>query len=436
MINFFLLRMRLNGIKSISTPIELEFYNKILTSFNPELYRVKAIYGENGSGKTGIVTAVSIIKKIVLSRDYLRQVETQSLLAELINKKNNKLALEVQFAKYYEEDKDIDVYRYGIEISKVGDSYEITNEYLNCIYNYTKYKKEKLGFCIEEGVIKALNGTQELHDIVEKNTMNTLSEKSFVSRLVFMDEIADSRLFLDALAVFVFWITISTYLDEEDMHEMYLIMKMIRDPNKQIDDKGMMDSFVNRQINYLDSKGRDVVDKKNIDEYEKKVRRLEKFLKIYKHDLKSITIEKRDNGDNYICELILNYADFSVNREFESTGIKKLIKMFDCLANVDKGGIGFIDEMDSNLNDIYLCKMIEYFMYYGKGQLCFTTHNLDPMTVLKNNRNSIDFLSSDNTITSWKITGNAAPDKYYKNGMIEHSPFNVEPSDFIGMFGE
>ena len=110
--------------------------------------------------------------------------------------------------------------------------------------------------------------------------------------------------------------------------------------------------------------------------------------------------------------------------------------MYDALANVDAGGISFIDEMDSNLNDIYLCKMIEYFMYYGKGQLCFTTHNLDPMTILKHNKNSIDFLSVDNKLVSWKVTGNAAPDRYYKNGLIENSPFNVEAVDFIGMFGE
>ena len=92
--------------------------------------------------------------------------------------------------------------------------------------------------------------------------------------------------------------------------------------------------------------------------------------------------------------------------------------------------------MDSNLNDVYLCKIVEYFANYGKGQLCFTTHNLDPMDVIKNNKNSIDFLSSDNKVVSWKVTGNAAPDRFYRNGMIENSPFNVDAIDFIGKFGE
>lgn len=437
MVKLFLLRLRLNGIKSIGEPIELDFYNKILTSFNPELYKIKAIYGENGSGKTGIVTAVSIIKKIILSRDYLSQSETQNLLSELINKKTNSLALEVEFVRYSDESDELYTYKYGIQVSKVDGFYEITNEGLDYIHNYTKYKKPKNRFYIENGNIKNLDVPEKFRELVESTTMNTLKEKSFVNRLLGVKLVEDTDLYLDILSVLVFWLSITTYLDEEDMHEMYLIMKMLRsNPKQQTNQDEMIEKLVTKQINYLDSKGRDIVDKKNIKAYEKKVKRLEKFLKIFKKDLKSITIEKRDDIDNYKCELILNYEGFSVNREFESTGIKKLIKMFDCLANVDDGGIGFIDEMDSNLNDVYLCKMIEYFMYYGKGQLCFTTHNLDPMTILKNNRNSIDFLSTDNKIVSWKITGNAAPDRYYKNGMIENSPFNIEPSDFIGVFGE
>ena len=132
----------------------------------------------------------------------------------------------------------------------------------------------------------------------------------------------------------------------------------------------------------------------------------------------------------------LNYGEYSINKEFESTGIKKLIRLFDCFVLASEGGIVFIDEMDSNLNDVYLCKIIEYFMYYGKGQLCFTTHNLDPMSVLKENKNSIDFLSSDNHLVSWTARGNASPENCYKNGMIEDSPFNIDAVDFVGIFGE
>lgn len=72
---------------------------------------------------------------------------------------------------------------------------------------------------------------------------------------------------------------------------------------------------------------------------------------------------------------------------------------------------------------------------YGKGQLCFTTHNVGPMDVLKHHKKSIDFLSEDHEIYSWTTSGNYSPSKLYRNGMIEGSPFNIDSIDFIGIFG-
>ena len=98
-----------------------------------------------------------------------------------------------------------------------------------------------------------------------------------------------------------------------------------------------------------------------------------------------------------------------------------------------QGGIVFIDEFDSNLHDVYLCALLEYLMDYGEGQLCFTTHNVSPMEILKRHKMSIDFLSLDHKISSWKTNGNYSPSNLYKRGMIEGLPFNVDSTDFIGI---
>ena len=79
--------------------------------------------------------------------------------------------------------------------------------------------------------------------------------------------------------------------------------------------------------------------------------------------------------------------------------------------------------------------MLEYFSMYGKGQLCFTTHNLGPMEILSSKKHSIDFLSDNNEIVSWIKQGNYSVKNMYKSGMIDNSPFNVEPFDFLGIFG-
>ena len=99
-----------------------------------------------------------------------------------------------------------------------------------------------------------------------------------------------------------------------------------------------------------------------------------------------------------------------------------------------QGGIVFIDEFDSNLHDVYLCALLEYLMTYAKGQLCFTTHNVGPMDILKQNKKSIEFLSTNGEIYSWTVSGNYSPSNLYRKGMIEGSPFNVDSTDFIGVF--
>lgn len=129
------------------------------------------------------------------------------------------------------------------------------------------------------------------------------------------------------------------------------------------------------------------------------------------------------------------YEDYTLDKEFESRGIKKMMDLFNYLNTASNGGIVFIDELDSNINDVYLDKIIEYFVYYGRGQLCFTSHNLSPMTVLKRNKNAINFISSINTVHTWTKKGNLSPENAYKNGFIEDSPFNVDPSDFLGILG-
>lgn len=107
------------------------------------------------------------------------------------------------------------------------------------------------------------------------------------------------------------------------------------------------------------------------------------------------------------------------------------MELFEYLDMSADGQITFIDELDANINDVYLDKLIEYFILYGNGQLCFTAHNLSPMSLLKRNKESINFISSINTVHTWANNGNQTPARAYRNGFIEDSPFNVDASDFL-----
>ena len=129
------------------------------------------------------------------------------------------------------------------------------------------------------------------------------------------------------------------------------------------------------------------------------------------------------------------YKDYTLDQKFESRGIKKIMELFEYLDMSADGQITFIDELDANINDVYLDKLIEYFILYGNGQLCFTAHNLSPMSLLKRNKESINFISSINTVHTWANNGNQTPARAYRNGFIEDSPFNVDASDFLGILG-
>ena len=70
--DIYLVNYSVKGIKTIDQLVSLSFYKKIIPR-NPDTqdYNVKGIYGMNGSGKSGIVTAVEILKNLLTNPEYL-----------------------------------------------------------------------------------------------------------------------------------------------------------------------------------------------------------------------------------------------------------------------------------------------------------------------------------------------------------------------------
>lgn len=441
----YLLNISVSGIKSIRKEVRLDFYKKTIDkNFNPDKFRVKAIYGENGSGKSAIITAVKIFQDLISNDNYINESKIQIFLDEIINKSDQKLCFACEFLVDLNTSKI--VYNYSVEIGRNEKGlYEIQSEILkNKNGNYAN-NKYNLIFKSKNGELLYINSSDEYREIFEKKSLNLLTSHSFLNIYVSImekdidtskEETADKGLSIHILMCLILTFVIKVYLAEEDQHELYFLRKRIKE--SRLDNQALQEGLYEfgEFANVFSSVNDRIVEKKHFEKYKRKVEQLTQFIRIFKPDLMSIEIDTKENGEQYECDLSLNYGDYRINKEFESTGIKKLIRLFDCFVSASTFGIVFVDEMDSNLNDVYLCKLIEYFMYYGKGQLCFTTHNLDPMTVLKENRNSIDFLSSDNHLIPWTSRGNASPENCYKNGMIEDSPFNIDATDFIGIFGE
>jgi len=440
--NFYLLSFSVNGIKNIKKEIRLNFYKKTVDkSFDPKDFKVKAIYGENGSGKTALITAVQILKQLISEKAYLSDFQNQQFLKNIINKENKELYIETEVLYRRLDDDYINFYvlNYSLVLGLEPDNlYVIKKEslsYKNGNYPNNHYKKI---FIINNGNIEFLDFTEKEKEKIDKRTLNLLTSQTMISCFFHQNliaEISASSNYMHIFYMYVFSYMNNIYLNEQDKHTLYMVQKYLDSPDNIANNKEFR-SLLNKHIISYDSISSELIHKTRFHVYKTKIEKLCSFLKIFKPDLQKIIINKKVDGEYYKCSLEMNYGNYNIDYEFESTGIKKLVRLYDCFNNASRGGIVFIDELDSNINDVYFCKLVEYFMYYGKGQLCFTTHNLGPMSVLKENKLSIEFLSNNNVIHTWTSSGNASPENFYKNGMIEDIPFNVDATDFLGLFEE
>ena len=434
---FFLLGLRISGIKNIEKPIEIPFYKKtIKDDFNPDQYRVKGIYGENGSGKTAIMIAVRIMTRILFDKNYLSDSVNQQLLIEHINKKTKKGFIEATFYSTYETDPEI--YRYRVDFSMGADERVIIVreklEKKNGRYSqnaYTPVYETQNGELLYFGNLSMLNYCRE-------KTKNLLEQRSFVS---FVNEISKAENSMtnpyirQLYTLFFFALEMHVVIDGEDDHRSDVYQKM-KAQNKTGVFREAESAFLYPMASTIGKHSQEIIIPHNLLEaLVEHTDRLCSFIRIFKTDLKNIEIEKKEYGELYICRRIMVYNGYKLDEEYESRGIKKLMALFDALDYACKGSIVFIDELDSNINDVYLNKLIEYFSYYGKGQLCFTAHNLSPMSILRDSKSAISFISGINTVHTWTSNGNQNPANAYRDGFIEDSPFNVDATDFLGILG-
>lgn len=433
----FLLGLTLSGVKNIDRDITLSFYKKSVDhSFDISDYRTKAVYGENGSGKTAIVIGVQLLKDLILKQNYLNDAANQQYLSEIVNKKTNQLHIECEFYASLNVPFTVHKYSLMIKANEYGE-YVLTNESLfvkNANYSTSKYRE--IYKVVDGELYYETEDKQEL-ELIKQSTTNLLNSSTLFVTLFnskTFDKIKDTSLVSHLTSLYVFGLDMITSLDESDRQSKSYArnsFRMIWDNSE----KGARRGIVKPRWDAFDGDSR-LVKIEDFEEYKNEVGKLERFIKIFKRDLQCLEIDKKERYDLYECSLIMNYGDYKVHISYESTGIRKLVTLFDYMSLAMDGKIVFIDEMDSNINDVYLCKLIEFFKLYGNGQLCFTTHSTSPMEVLRDAKLSIDFLSSDSRIVPWKKNGNYTPERMYRRGMIEYLPFNIEAEDFLGILGD
>ena len=398
--NYFLLNLKLNGIKNIEKEIEIDFYKKDLKNFSPINYNIKGIFGPNGIGKTAIFKSIEIIKNIVINNYYLTDIENLSLLHKLINKNIKKMKIEITFLAVFDK-KNHKKYIYNMELEIKHSDIFISKESIK-----TDYKSSEL--IIENGSI--LNNS-----LFENTTLIEDSSKNLLNKRSILNIIKDIALRDN---------------DKETFNNLFNFFKnlYIKTDRYQYN---MLDVLNLTDIDYR----YEIPKKKGILEVIKKdFERKTKFLKLFKKDLSSINFIKKDDSEYYYLNIFFNYKDLEISYSFESQGIKLLFVLHSYLDKILNGGIVLIDEIDSSIHDVYLNKIIEFFSEEGKGQLIFTTHNTTLLNTLRKYNNSIDFINENKEIIPWIKNGNSSVFNKYREGYIKGLPFNIVESDFYEIF--
>ena len=431
----FLLSVTLCGIKNIEKPITIDFYkNKGLRNFNSLNDKVRVIYGPNGSGKTAIMTAMFIAKQVLCNTNSMLGYD-QTFFDNTINLKLKQFDIVMEFATLSRENEDDNakvenICRYEFTIAQHLSSYSIIHEKFSQCKGSNRNGNFETVFETQTGQLLSLKGvSDQMFTRLKEQSANTILKTSFFVFLsLFNQSLIDNNepaLKVDDSIGYLshFSKLLNVSLEFEDIHFECL------------------SSFMDNQAETCLPKPSDnkfkyeyVVRKDDYHNFEHFVASQAKFIQIFKPKLKQILIDRLEDKDVFRCHEILDYGTYQIDSNFESTGIKKLMDLYIKLRACSKGSIIFIDEMDANISGVYLQRLVEYFNQFGEGQLCFTTHALDPMYPLCDKSKSIYFLGENNEVTPWVKNGHYKPFILYPTGMIPGIEFSLDVTDFIKVF--
>lgn len=429
-----LLRITTSGMKNISKDIVITFANSTIEKGITKINNVKGIFGFNGAGKTAFITSVDLYRNVVLDPTYLMQNDTTRKLEKLLNHTTKVFSFSIIF-----EYQGNVVLKHSLRIEKsaANNFYYISYEEIALSSGRTlddKYKiiikkdHNELSFAEDDGIFA---GTL---DYLKEAELNYVSIVSKVFSKIADDAVAKnmSRSIGEkiVLSLYADVRDIDVYLSNEDNHNNFVVDEDVLD-----EIIGGVEMLKRRKGRWIDLYSDDaVVPKRLLSLYEDENKRLERFIRLFKPEIEKIELDKAEDGDIYHIRRIFKYRDYNVELEFESSGIKQLVKLFSYLSKCSKGALVFIDEIDININTVYFSKLVSFFKNFGKGQLIFTSHNVEAMNVLKGQSRSILVLGDNNNMDVWVGKGNKSPVRDYMDGFFPNSPMNVEDFDFVNIF--
>lgn len=389
-----LLNYSFSGIRNIKHKQTVNFTKKreIMSYLNgDQLFNlndenIKGLFGLNGSGKSSSLYCLYILKDLVQNKLIIENPETinHSFIKNLINKQTKEIKLEIEFL--------VNEYIYFIVVSLglENDVLFLSDQSIYRKKNLSRHKSHKL----YESKNKSSKFGLYNWDLIEEEDFKNIY--NFFDNLIIIPASNDKIKFIETKTI---------ELPEE-----------IRNNNS--DD--LIFTITEKMLVH------------DIDKYLHEIKIFELLIKkMLKKDLIKIDVDYEliDEQKNLyaINDIILDYG-YKISLIFESSGIKRIYKVFsNIFITLNKGGIVVVDEIDIFFHNDLIKAIIEYSIFYSKGQLIFTTHNLMILDVLENANNSIIIVNNhQNLVSIPKGSGTSSLSKYL-NGKISNTniPINL-----------
>lgn len=346
--------------------------NHIIEINNHKILKFSGIFGANGSGKSNLILAMSLIQTLI-NKGISALIDNQYYRGIDCNPKND---------SYFEYELALNgkLYSYGFEINIFNK--EIVSEWL---IDMTKKKEKK----IFERDLKKASYFSDIKDKKHLNFNNCLEEMKKNNQELFLSEMIrrlvmaenNDVFFADIYNVFKF-IMYDTIIIRPSTHKLFdidyiknkeKILKILKALDIDIVDYNIETSDIkNIKLKLSDNDYTNLLHE--IDILSSQYKNIRCTLRI-ENDL--YTIKKQDNNIYDVCTLKFIHKDNSntFGAFEESDGTIRVLELIDILLTNDK--LFLIDELDSSLHPLLVFGLLKIFLKSKtNNQLIITTHEI------------------------------------------------------------
>ena len=402
---------------------------------------VFGIYGTNGSGKTSMISAISIVKDIVCGAS-----PNKGRIAELVNIKTNKAKVAIEFVCF--DNKNDFKFRYELSITTKDVNFfdgtakkiktaTINEESLSCLGSKDDKSTKKFAAIILSENSFNISPLAHYNNFF-KNDFNLITEQFFKSKLgvasflfseLFLRKLKaheDFGVYVPSLIEFRKFVMVNLFvIDQAHNNDIFLNLNYRSAKGNSI--VQMNSTFVNYRIVLPDEEFANY--KRSIDAANVLLEALIPHLEIA-IDPRTITdtvIGNNIRGKSFEIVSIRD-GDF-LPMSLESNGIRSLFAIASLLitAYSDRSVTIAIDEFDSGVFEYLLGGLLEIYKENGKGLFIFTSHNLRPLEILGKNNIYFTVNKSKNIFKKYPYI---QPGSNFRNQYIRSLFLSSEDDDF------